>query len=131
MNLNKFLYEFTVNKEEEVEKSEISKNEKNEEIRIVKKEIIKNPISVRIIKPDRKLFDDAELFYGVQLSVGIKSGLLTRSLLAKRYQNDGGALSDPEKEQYANLYKSFCLFIFFFIHQRVKNKLPYFFKYKK
>ena len=104
MNLNKFLYEFTVNKEEEVEKSEISKNEKNEEIRIVKKEIIKNPISVRIIKPDRKLFDDAELFYGVQLSEGIKSGLLTRSLLAKRYQNDGGALSDPEKEQYANLY---------------------------
>lgn len=104
MTPDKFLYEFSLDKEEEVEKVESSKNEKGEEIKIIKKEIVKKPVLFRIIKPTRKVFDQAELFYGVKLSEGIKSGLLTRSLLAKRYQNDGGALSEPEKERYATLY---------------------------
>jgi len=104
MNIDKYLYEFSLIKEEEIERQEVSKNEKGEEVRILKKEIVKRPVSFRILKPTRKTFDQAELFYGVKLSEGIKSGLLTRSLLAKRYQNDGGALSEPEKERYATLY---------------------------
>jgi hypothetical protein len=104
MNPEKYLYEFSLQKEEEREKVEISKNELGEEIKILKKEIVKKPLLFRIVKPTRKVFDQAELFYGVKLSEGIKSGLLTRSLLAKRYQNDGGALSEPEKERYAALY---------------------------
>ena len=38
------------------------------------------------------MFDEGELFYGVTLSQGIKSGLLTKAQLAKRYDNDGGFL---------------------------------------
>lgn len=104
MNIEKYLHEFKIDKETFVEKEEISKNDKNEEIKIVKKELIKKPIYFRIVKPNRRLFDEAELFYGVKLAEGIKSGLLTRSLLAKRYQNDGGAMSEPEKQKYAQLY---------------------------
>lgn len=104
MNTNKFLYEFSLDKEQLVEKTEASKDESGQEIKITKKELVKKPIKIRILKPTRKVFDDAELFYGVKLSEGIKSGLLTRSLLAKRYQNDGGALSEPEKQKYASLY---------------------------
>jgi hypothetical protein len=104
MNTNKYLYQFSVNKEEEIEKTETSKNDKNEEVKITRKEIIDKKILIRLVKPTRKLFDDAELFYGVKLSEGIKAGLLTRALIAKRYQNDGGAMSEPEKEKYANLY---------------------------
>ena len=100
----KYLYEFSLTKEEEVEKVEVSKNENGEEIKFLKKEIIKKPVLFRVLKPTRKTFDQAELFYGVKLSEGIKCGLLTRSLLAKRYQNDGGALSEPEKQRYATLY---------------------------
>ena len=104
MNVNKYLYQFEIIKQEEIEKAEISKNEKNEEIKILRKEIVDKKVLIRLAKPNRKSFDDAELFYGVKLSEGIKAGLLTRALIAKRYQNDGGAMSEPEKEKYANLY---------------------------
>lgn len=104
MNVEKYLHEFAIDKETFIEKEELTKNDKNEEIKIVKKELIKKPIYFRILKPNRRLFDEAELFYGVKLAEGIKSGLLTRSLLAKRYQNDGGAMSEPEKQKYAQLY---------------------------
>jgi hypothetical protein len=50
------------------------------------------------------MFDEAELYYGVQLSEGIKAGLLTRALLAKRFSNDGGIMSDTDKKEYADLY---------------------------
>ena len=55
-------------------------------------------------KPTRSLFDEAELYYGVVLSQGIKAGLLTRALLSKRFSNDGGVMSDRDKEDYADLY---------------------------
>ena len=54
------------------------------------------------------MFDEAELYFGVKLSEGIKAGMLTRAMLAKRFDNDGGVLSDADKEQYSGLY--FTLF---------------------
>jgi rRNA maturation endonuclease Nob1 len=104
MKTDKYLYEFTVNKESEVEEIESSKNEKGEEVKTIKKVKSNVPVYFRILKPNRKLFDEAELHYGIKLSEGIKAGLLTRSLLAKRYQNDGGAMSESEKQRYATLY---------------------------
>lgn len=104
MNSEKYLHEFEVAKEIPIETETLSKNENGEEIKTIKKELVKKPICYRLVKPNRKLFDEAELFYGVKLAEGIKAGLLTRSLLAKRYQNDGGAMSEPEKQKYAQLY---------------------------
>jgi hypothetical protein len=104
MKTDKFLYEFKMNKLTEVEETEVSKNEKGEEVKTIKKVKKETPVTFRLVKPNRKLFDEAELFYGIKLSEGIKAGLLTKSLLAKRYQNDGGAMSEPEKEKYATLY---------------------------
>lgn len=100
----KWLYEFLVNGEKEVEQVETSKDEQGNEVTTTKKVKKVIPIKFKIQKPTRKLFDDSELFYGVKLSEGIKAGLLTKALLAKRYQNDGGAMSDPEKEKYSKLY---------------------------
>jgi hypothetical protein len=40
----------------------------------------------------------------VRLSEGIKAGLLTRALLAKRFSNDGGILSEEDKGKYGDLY---------------------------
>jgi hypothetical protein len=101
--MTKKIYEFVVKKEEEVDKVE-TKNENGKEVTITSK--VKDNVSRKffIKKPTRVLFEEAELFYAVRLSEGIKAGLLTRSLLAKRYSNDGGALSDTEKEQYSESY---------------------------
>jgi hypothetical protein len=100
----KKLFEFTVPKEIEVEEIEISKNEKGEEIKTTKKIKKKEQVKLFLRKPTRALFDEAELFYGVRLSEGIKAGLLTRALLSKRFTNDGGVLSEEEKNVYATLY---------------------------
>lgn len=100
----KKLFEFNVPKEIETEEIELTKNEKNEEVKVTKKITKKEPIKVFLRKPTRALFDEAELFYGVRLSEGIKAGLLTRALLAKRFTNDGGVLSEEEKNLYATLY---------------------------
>lgn len=100
----KWLHEFAVNDEKETEQIESSIDAQGNEVKTTKKVKKIVPVKFKIQKPTRKLFDEAELFYGIKLSEGIKAGLLTRSLLAKRYQNDGGAMSDSEKQRYAMLY---------------------------
>ena len=100
----KKLFEFVVPKEELVKETETSTNDKGEEVttsKEVKKKVDKKYF---LRKPTRKLFDQAELFYGVQLSEGIKAGLLTRALLQKRFSNDGGTLGEKEREEWATLY---------------------------
>ena len=102
----RILNEFTIPKIEEVPESETSTNDKGEEVtttKTVKKSVDKHYV---VKKPSRALYDEAELFYGVKLSEGIKAGLLTRALLAKRFNNDGGILSDPEKEKFSKMYMS-------------------------
>jgi hypothetical protein len=101
---DKWLYEFEVFDKKEIEETEVSKNENGEEVKTTKK--ITKPVTIKfkIKKPTRSLFEEAELFYGVKLAEGIKAGMLTRPLLAKRYSNDGGPLSDPDKQRYAELY---------------------------
>jgi hypothetical protein len=100
----KTMYEFTINQEKEVEKVDVSTNEKGEEVKVTSKAKVNVPIKLSIKKPSRGLFDEAELFFGVRLSEGIKAGLLTRALLAKRFSNDGGVFSDSDKEEYTKLY---------------------------
>lgn len=100
----KWLHEFLINKETEVEEVEITKNEKGEEIKVIKKVKKELPFKFKILKPNRKLHEQAELVYAIRLSECVKAGLLTKPLLSKRYQNDGGAMSDPEKTEYTKLY---------------------------
>ena len=100
----KKLFEFTITKEITELEKESSVNEKGETVtveKVVKKQV---PKKITLKKPGRSLYDEAELFYGVRLSEGIKAGLLTRQLLAKRFSNDGGILSESDKSRYAELY---------------------------
>tara|TARA_R100000808_G_C2149463_1_gene157862 strand:+ start:676 stop:1713 length:1038 start_codon:yes stop_codon:yes gene_type:complete len=100
----KWLYSFTINREIETEKKSKSTNDEGKEVEVIEKVKETTPVEFSIQKPYRKLYDDAELFYGVKMSEGIKAGLLTRNLLAKRYEDDGGAFSETEKQRYSELY---------------------------
>ena len=102
--MKKWLFEFDINKWEEVEKREKQTNDKGEEVEVISKVKESRPVKFALRKPNRRLYDKAELFYGVKMSEGIKAGLLTRSLLAKRYEDDGGAVSEVEKKRYSELY---------------------------
>ena len=103
----KTMFEFDIYQEKEIEKVDISTNEKGEEVKVTSKVKTTVPVKLGIKKPTRSLFDEAELFYGVRLSEGIKAGLLTRALLAKRFNNDGGVLSEEEQKEYNDLYNKF------------------------
>jgi len=100
----KKLFDFRVPRVTKETKSETSKNDKGETVTVEKEVEVHKSQKVFLRKPNRSLYDEAELFYGVRLSEGIKAGLLTRALLAKRFSNDGGVLSEEEKNRYADLY---------------------------
>jgi hypothetical protein len=100
----KKLFTFKLDRDTKETVKESSKNEKGETV-TTEKEVVKSAKQkVFLKKPTRSLFDEAELFYGVKLSEGIKAGLLTRALLAKRFSNDGGVLSEDDKDRYSDLY---------------------------
>ena len=101
----KKIIEFKINKTIREKREEIVKNEAGED---VKKEIelskkVTSTFSLR--KPTRSLHDEAELYYGVKLGEGIKAGMVTRAMLAKRFNNDGGVFSEPEIKEIEVHYK--------------------------
>lgn len=101
----KWLHEFVINKQDKTMESHTETNDKGEKI-TTEKEVVKDiPTYFAIKKPTRKLFDEADLFYSVKLSEGIKAGLLTRTLLEKRFENDGGIFSEGDKDRYFELYR--------------------------
>lgn len=107
--INKFIYETTVKKVVQVVKKETTvKDGKTIETSTPIKSI--KDIKVAILKPDRRRFKEADIFYAKALSKYLKEGLLPTSLVQKRYANDGGPLSENEKnavnamrEKYAEL----------------------------
>tara|TARA_R110002020_G_scaffold243332_1_gene456815 strand:+ start:28 stop:840 length:813 start_codon:yes stop_codon:yes gene_type:complete len=99
----KRIYEFTVDKEEKVKEKTVKKAKDGSDI-TTEKEVEKTvPHKFFLRRPTRGMTDEAELYYGVKLAEGIKAGLLTRALLEKRFENDGGTRSDDENEQYKEI----------------------------
>jgi len=96
----KRIYEFTVNKEEEVSEDTVKIQKDGTEVTTSKKIKKDVPYKFFLRRPTREMTDEAELYYGVRLADGIKAGLLTRAMLEKRFENDGGTRSDDENLQY-------------------------------
>lgn len=97
-----WLYMFTVNREIEVDQT--TEAEVNgEKVKVTKKVKEQKPIVFALKRPNRRMYEQADMFFGVQLSEGIRAGLLTKALLLKRYRNDGGALSDVDAKYFYEL----------------------------
>lgn len=99
----KRIYEFTVNKEEEVSEDTVETKKDGTEVTTSKKVQKEVPHKFFLRRPTRAMTDEAELYYGVKLAEGIKAGLLTRALLEKRFENDGGTRSDQENHEYKKI----------------------------
>ena len=102
----KRLYTFTINKEEEVEVKSAEKDSEGKDVTVIKKEKQSVPYKFFLRKPNRPMMDDAELFYAKKLSENVKAGLISRALLVKRYENDGGPLSETTQKSWDADYKS-------------------------
>jgi len=106
----KRIYEFEANKEETIKEESVEKKKDGTEVttsKDVKKEV---PHKFFLRRPTRAMTDEAELYYGVKLAEGIKAGLLTRALLEKRFENDGGTRSNDENKQYKEIVEKLQAF---------------------
>ena len=99
----KWMYEFTVPRTEKIKKVVETTSDKGEKTTTEKEEIKNFEVSFAIKKPTRRVYDDANLYYAVKISEGVKAGMMTRALLEKRYENDGGELSEAESDEIATL----------------------------
>ena len=93
------IYEFTVKKSEKKQVETKRKNKDGEEETVTTNKTVKVPVTYVLQKPTRRLAEDAEVFYSVQLSKAIKMGIVTKAMLVKKYQDSGGALSEEETRE--------------------------------
>jgi hypothetical protein len=89
--MNKWLYEFDA-------KNVIKKDDGSQET-IIKK--------FALLKPNRRLREDGELFYATETSRFAKAGVLPKAAWGTILSNGGGTISDQEREQYGNLLLKF------------------------
>jgi hypothetical protein len=89
--MNKWLYEFDA-------KNIIKKDDGSQET-VVKKFLL--------LKPNRRLREDGELFYATETSRFAKAGVLPKAAWGTILSNGGGSISDQEREQYGNLLLKF------------------------
>lgn len=99
------LYEFEVIQNVTSKYEEKSTNDKGEEVTVTKTKSEKKPVKFTIRKPNRRLYEDGELFYAVKLSEGIKAGLLTKAYIVKKFQKSLEEEDESrERKEYAELY---------------------------
>lgn len=93
------IYEFTLKKKvkKQVEKTRTDKD--GEEETVLSNRTVSVPVTFSLQKPTRRLADEAEVFYSIQLSKAIKMGIVTKAMLIKKYADNGGALSEEESKQ--------------------------------
>mgnify|MGYP003681594406 FL=1 len=104
----KVIYQFEIKKEEQVEE-ESTRNKKNKDTgetekvttsKIVTKEI---PYKIKIYEPSRRQVEDADMEFSIEMSKCIKKGILTKAMLAKKYSDSGGLLSEEDSTELMRL----------------------------
>jgi len=98
MDNNKNIYKFQVNREI-IEKVETTKKDKDgEEIVTTKNKKTKKPVTIVLKKPTRRMVDEAEEYFAIELSKNVKKGIVTKAMLVKKYADTGGALTEEESK---------------------------------
>jgi len=106
----KSIYSFTVEMTKEVQEKtkEKRKNKagKEEEVEVSKKVTKKMPYEIILKEPTRRQLEDADMEYSIEISRCVKKGVLTKAMLAKKYSDTGGILTEKDAERLVDLYGS-------------------------
>jgi hypothetical protein len=92
---------------EKINKNWLYKFEVEELINKEDGKTIKNNRKFAILKPNRRLREDGELFYAAETSRFAKAGVLPRAAWNTILSNGGGSISDKEREVYGELLLKF------------------------
>jgi hypothetical protein len=122
----KELYSFSVDREIEKEESSTKTNKKTgEKVTVTKKVKTKEPLEIKLKKPSRRELEEAELEFSVEMSRCIKKGILTKAMLAKKYSDSGGLMSEDDAKTLVEDYKKiFDLQSEYSRLEIVQNKTP-------
>tara|TARA_Y100000310_G_C20629834_1_gene788011 strand:+ start:20 stop:781 length:762 start_codon:yes stop_codon:yes gene_type:complete len=105
----KSIYSFTVEMAREVEEKtkEKRKNKetgKEEEVEVSQKVKKKIPYEIIVKEPSRRQLEEADMEYSIEISRCVKKGILTKAMLAKKYSDTGGILTEKDAERLVDLY---------------------------
>lgn len=105
----KEIYSFTVSQEEEVNKEQIRKKKNKDTGKMEEHSVsitTQEDVPYRIIlkQPTRRQIEDADMEYSIEMSRCIKKGILTKAMLAKKYSDTGGLLSETDATSLTRLY---------------------------
>jgi hypothetical protein len=104
----KELYSFTIKDSKEVTEKTTEKRKNNkgveEEVEISKKVIKEVPFTVKLKEPTRRDLEEADMEFSIEMSQCIKKGILTKAMLAKKYSDTGGILSESDAKRLVDLY---------------------------
>ncbi len=91
------IYKFTINKEEKKRVEVERKNKKTGEVEtVLQDKKVKTPFEFTIKQPTRRIINEAEAQYAIEMSKNIKMGIVTKAMLIKKYADTGGALTEKE-----------------------------------
>jgi hypothetical protein len=98
-----FKFEETQNVEKDLQTEEVDANG-TKTIRIEKANI---PVTRKfcLTRPNRALREDADLYTRAEYGKAVKAGMIPMALLAKRFTNDDGTLSESQKQEYSTTYE--------------------------
>jgi len=100
----KWLYNFDVEKTQKVKETVAEKDADGNDIEVSREVEKKIPNKFHILNPTRKIQDDASIFYSVKVSEGIKLGLVTKSYLMRKFQQEGVLPNAEDKKIHAENY---------------------------
>ena len=100
----KWLYNFDVEKTQKVKETIPEKDDAGNDIEVTREVEKKIPNKFHILNPTRKIQDDASIFYSVKVSEGIKLGLVTKSYLMRKFQQEGILPNAEDKKVHAENY---------------------------
>ena len=105
----KEIYSFSVEIDKEV-KETVTKKRKNKETgkmeEVSIEETVKKPVPIKIIlkEPNRRDLEEADIEYSIEMSKCIKRGILTKAMLAKKYSDTGGLLTEEDAKLLTRRY---------------------------
>jgi hypothetical protein len=104
----KQIYSFQVKDTKEIdEKSKEKRKNKEgveEEVEITKKVKKEIPFEIIVKDPTRRELEEADMEYSIEMSRCVKKGILTKAMLAKKYSDTGGLLSENDATRLVELY---------------------------
>jgi len=122
----KQIYSFTVDDTREVKEKSVEKrkNEQGVEEEIEVSKTVKKAVPFEFIlkDPSRRELEEADMEFSIEMSRCIKKGVLTKAMLAKKYSDTGGLLSEGDANRLVDLYARLAELEANYTKRTIKNR---------